>query len=354
MYLLDRIYLKLAEHVKHSTVHGIVFGFLSSGRRSVFFDSLFNSHWCSNCKSAWVSQKCLHGLSLFEGDVGDCGQSHAILHTINNGVRYRGNGWVTNLQGEGSDVPNTDQDMSLEILIRDVQDSRIENGTRIIDLVNNQTVCEGRDTQHVQEGCLGHTDLVSSSNQIHVVGDFNCTLCNLGRDVQSLEERGFFGTQSSILGGHHDIQRSKGTSLGGGLDLVSHKHVPDADQILLGEDETNVALDVVHQALQLGVVGQVSSDSLAHHGVLAHEYDSMTSKGHTDLLHLLGSDIVGFDQKALGIFVQELNDLGKVTGFPSTLVLPYHLEFVYKGIFLRIRGKNVCAVHKLINGKGPC
>ena len=43
---------------------------------------------------------------------------------------------------------------------------------------------------------------------------------------------------------------------------------------------------------------QVSTDSLAHHGVLAHEYDGMTPEGHTDLLHLFGSDIVSFDLKA--------------------------------------------------------
>jgi len=77
----------------------------------------------------------------------------------------------------------------------------------------------------------------------------------------------------------------------------------------------------------------------------------MTSKGHTDLLHLLGSDIVGFDQKALGIFVQKLNDFLKVIGFPGALVLPYHLEFGNKGIFLRIRSKSMFAVYKVINGK---
>ena len=142
------------------------------------------------------------------------------------------------------------------------------------------------------------TYLISSSNQIHVVGDFNCSLSNFGRDVQSLEERGLFGTQSSVLSGNLYVQWSKGTSFGGGLDLVGQKHVPNADQILLGEDETNVSPDVVHQGLQLGVVGQVTANGLAHHGVLAHEYDGMTPEGHTDLLHLLGSDIVSFDLKA--------------------------------------------------------
>merc|ERR1711997_1131463 len=315
MYLLDRIYLKLAEHVKHSSVHGIVFGFLSSGGRSVFFDGFFNSHWCSNCKSTWVSQKCFHGLGLFEGDVGDCGQSHAVLHTINNGVRYRGNGWVSNLQGEGSDVPNTDQDMSLEILICDVQDSRIENGTRIVDLVDNQTVCEGRDTQHVQEGCLGHTDLVSSSNQIHVVGDFNCTLGNLGGNVQSLEERGLFGTQASILGGNLYVQRGKSTSLSGGLDFVGQEHVSDGDQIFFGEDKTNISFNVVHQALQFGVLRQVTSDGFAHHGVFTHEDDGMSSEGHRICCICLDPTLSASTKKHLGYSSKSCSSLAKYSTF---------------------------------------
>ena len=47
----------------------------------------------------------------------------------------------------------------------------------------------------------------------------------------------------------------------------------------------------------------------------------------------------GTYQETLGIFIQKLDDLGKVIGFPGALVLPYHLEFVYKGFFLRIKSQ---------------
>ena len=138
---------------------------------------------------------------------------------------------------------------------------------------------------------------IASLDQGNIVGDFNGTLGNFGGDVQGLEERGLFGTKTSILGRHFDIKGSKGTSLGRGFDPVSHNHVPDGNKVFLGENKPYVSLDAVHQAFQFGVLGQVTADGLAHHGVLAHENNSMTSQRDTNLLHLLGTDIVSLDLK---------------------------------------------------------
>ena len=129
------------------------------------------------------------------------------------------------------------------------------------------------------------------------LNDFDGSLGNLGRDVQSLEEGGLLGTQPGVLGWHDDVKGSQCSGTGRGSNLVSQEHVPDGDQLLLGENESNVSLDVVEKLLELGVVGQVSADGLAHHGVLAHEDDGMAAERHADLLHLLGSDIVGVDLK---------------------------------------------------------
>merc|ERR1712004_830436 len=68
--------------------------------------------------------------------------------------------------------------------------------------------------------------------------------------------------------------------------------------------------------LQIGVVNHMTTDGFAHHGVLSHENDGLTTEGNTDLLHLLGSDIVSIDQETLGVFVQKLFKLGKIFDFP--------------------------------------
>ena len=53
----------------------------------------------------------------------------------------------------------------------------------------------------------------------------------------------------------------------------------------------------------------MTSDGLADHGVLAHENDGESSQGTTDLLQLLGSDIVCADNEALRILIEKLLDI---------------------------------------------
>ena len=72
----------------------------------------------------------------------------------------------------------------------------------------------------------------------------------------------------------------------------------------------------------------MASQGLPHHGVLAHEDGGPSPEGHPDLLHLLGPDIVGVDDEALRVLVEQLNQFEEVICLPSRLVLPHHLELV--------------------------
>merc|ERR1719278_379708 len=138
------------------------------------------------------------------------------------------------------------------------------------------------------------------------------TPCNLSCDSQSLEEAGLLRSHTGVLGGHHDVNGSKGTGLGGSLHLVGQEKVAHVEELHLGEDKANVLLDVGHQTLQVWVGLQMATDSLPHHGVLAHKDDSLTPQGNTDLLHLLGADIVSAHDEALGVLIEEGGELGEV------------------------------------------
>lgn len=50
---------------------------------------------------------------------------------------------------------------------------------------------------------------------------------------------------------------------------------------------------------------QMSTDGLAHHGVLAHEHMSHATQTHADLLHLLGAHVVGSHDEAFWIIIQQ-------------------------------------------------
>jgi hypothetical protein len=65
--------------------------------------------------------------------------------------------------------------------------------------------------------------------------------------------------------------------------------------------------------LKSRVVLQMSTDGLAHHGVLAHEHMGRSTQTHADLLHLLGAHVVGSHNEAFWIIIQKrlkANNLG--------------------------------------------
>ena len=94
------------------------------------------------------------------------------------------------------------------------------------------------------------------------------------------------------------------------------------------------------QTLEIGVALEVTPDRLPHHRVLAHQHDGLSPQGDPDLLHLLGADIVGAHDEALGVpgghseasqslkihlLIEQVGQLGEVVGLPGLLVLPDHL-----------------------------
>ena len=55
-------------------------------------------------------------------------------------------------------------------------------------LGDDQSIAEGADLQHVQEGCLGHTDPVAGLDDVDILDDLDSSLGNLGGDGQSLRK----------------------------------------------------------------------------------------------------------------------------------------------------------------------
>merc|ERR1719251_157078 len=281
---------------------------------------------------AGVSQELLEHLSLLEGDLGDGGDGQEVLHTVGNAVRSRSHCRISNGETHGSDIGNSGHELVLNVLVSDVQDGRIEHGSLVVHLLDDQTIAEGEGLQETEEGGLGGADLVTSADDRDVIDNLNCTLGNLGGDLQSLEEAGLLRTHAGVLGGDGDIHRGNSSSLGGGGLLVGQKEIPDGGQLLVGEDEADVHLDVGKQLLKFGVLLQLAPDDLPHHGVLAHEDHGLASQGNPDLLHLLGADIVSTHDEAPRVLFQELGELGEVVSFPGRLVLPNHLDVLRKSL----------------------
>merc|ERR1740116_475484 len=296
-------------------------GLSCSGSRSSSSGS-----WSSCGKGAGVGQESLDGLSLLEGDLGGRGNGQQVLHAVDDAVRHRCHVGIVDGQGQSSNVSHTRGELGKQVSVGDVQDFRVKHTAAVVHLGDDQTVAEGADLEHVQEGSLGHADPIAGPDDVHVLDNLNGSLGNLSWDSQSLEEAGLLRTHTTVLGGHHDVNGGESASLGRGLHLVGEEQVAHVQQLHLGEHEANVLLDVRHQTLQVWVGLQMATDGLPHHGVLAHEDHSLTPQGNTDLLHLLGADIVSAHDEALGVLIEEGGEFGEVVGLPGSLVLPNHLE----------------------------
>jgi len=145
-------------------------------------------------------------------------------------------------------------------------------------------------------------------------------------DVKSLEERGLLGTHTGVLLGYDDGQRGDGTSTSRGFHLIIGDSSTDVVEVTLGEDETDVAFEARQQLLETGVVLDVTTDGLSHHGVLTEQQSGVTEHSQvvTDALHLLATDIVSVDDETLVIFIQILNKFEEVGGLPGCFVYLDH------------------------------
>ena len=224
----------------------------------------------------------------------------------------RGDGGDADRERDGGDGLDTAGEAVDEGLLLDVEDGRGEDGAVVVDLDDLHTVGERRDVEHVQQGSLGSSDLVADSDDLNVVDNLDRSSGNLGGDTEGLEERGLSGLHTGVSGRDVDVNGGDGTSLGRGGDDVGDDDLSDVLEVTRGEDESDVALDVGEQLLELGEVGHDGSESSSDHRVLSHEDDTLASERLSDLVDLLGRDVVDVAEEDRGVLLDQSSQLGEV------------------------------------------
>ena len=67
--------------------------------------------------------------------------------------------WVADSKWNSGDILNSRKESSSDVVISDVENSRRENGTRIVNVKNIKTVGKGRNLQHIQKSSSWLRDL---------------------------------------------------------------------------------------------------------------------------------------------------------------------------------------------------
>ena len=248
-------------------------------------------------RSCIKSEKDAYLLGALESVLSSKSDSNEVLVRVDEGVHDGDDGGVVEREGEGGDGGDTGRETVEELLVRDVKDIGGEDVALVKDLNDSHTVGERRDVQHVKQGSLRRANTGTRSDDLDIGHDFNGTTSDLGQDTEGLEEGRLAGLHASVAGGDSDILGRKSTSTSRRSDLVRSDDVADFLKVARGEDETNVALDVREETLELRVLSEDGTESTADHGVLAHDDDTLATESDTDLVHLVGTDVVDIDDE---------------------------------------------------------
>ena len=245
----------------------------------------------------------------FELVLGCQRDGNEVLVGVDERVRDAGDGGVVEGEREAGNLLNTQHKSVNQDVLLNVQDFRSESLSSVENLNNAHTVGERRDVQHVQQHGFGRSDTGTSVDDLDVRDNLNRTTSNLGGDSKRLEEGRLTGLHSRVSGRDNNIGWGETTGTSRGGDSVCENSSADILEVTRREHEANVALDKRHQPLKLGLLGQHHSERSSDHGVLAHQHRCLSSQRGTDLVHLLGSDIVDVDDKDGGVGVEELVEL---------------------------------------------
>lgn len=207
-------------------------------------------------------------------------------------MRNSGNSGVVDSHGDGSNVLDTGHQVFDQGRVFDVQNFGREQSTVIVDLSDGHTVGEGGDVQHVQKSSFGGTDFLTDFNQVDIRSNFDSTTSNLGGDTESLEERGLSGFHTSVTTGDEDITRGHSTGFSRSLNTVSNDLVTNGFHVTIGKDESNVSFNSGQEFFQIRVIFTQSTQDFTDHGVFTHQDDGFSTERLTNLVHLVGTDIV--------------------------------------------------------------
>lgn len=221
------------------------------------------SDWGGDSESLWVGDALLELLNLGPAVLSGDGNGKNVLVGVDNRVHDGWESWEVDGKGDGGDGGDRAGEGLKELLLTDVENGWWEAVAVVVDLSNAHSVGERRDVEHVQKGGLRGTDFGAGLDELELSGNFNGTTGNLGWDTKGLEERGLSWLHSGVTGWDEDIIWGDGTSTGWSSDLVGENLLTDGLQVTVGENETNVALDVGEEALVLWSIGDKTLDGTA-------------------------------------------------------------------------------------------
>ena len=215
--------------------------------------------------------------------------------------------WDASTESETSEVLEAFVPLVLHNLVVDFQDRRVEDLTIIINNVDLNSVEERNDVELLEKGSLVGSDDLALLDELNLAGDFDLVLVDLGVDLEGREEGGRFWAEVGKHWLDGDVSWGDHAWLSGGFALAVSEGLHDWLEVAVGEDETDVQLDVFDELLDLFILLFVKET--VDDGFLTKAQFGLATKNTTDLGKLVGSDVVDVNDQDLGVVLEQSLEL---------------------------------------------
>ena len=183
-------------------------------------------------------------LDLSLGGDGD----HA-AHSISERMGERRHRGETSLEGDGTNAADSRKELGLEVILGNVENGGVEQGSIVVDGEEHETVREGLEVELLEKRGLGAANLFALFDELEVRDDLDLSAGNLGGHIKSLEPGRLAGVAAGGSSGDDDGALGNDACLRGGGDTVFVNNVAHVVEASIGEDEAGVAPHVGKERL---------------------------------------------------------------------------------------------------------
>jgi len=142
----------------------------------------------------------------------------------------------------------------------------------VVDVLDCQTVRERLDGEFAQENGLRVADTLARLEQVNLAQNLDVALGDLGLNVERLQERSLRRFELRHASRNEDVDRRVRARFGRRRNALRLEHVENLLHLSLAQHQTDRALDVRQEILELLVGTGVVTNRLTNHGVLAHQH----------------------------------------------------------------------------------
>mmetsp|Transcript_1750 Transcript_1750/g.2449 ORF Transcript_1750/g.2449 Transcript_1750/m.2449 type:complete len:228 (-) Transcript_1750:184-867(-) len=218
---------------------------------------------------------------------------------------------VVGLQRDGGDITKAVLECFCDVICTDVEQRGIVDSVLFINPQNLETVFERTDVQFLEQGGFRSTNAFTLVDQLEIGFDFNLTTINHGRNVECLEERRLSWVHTSWSLWNKHVTWCTGSCFGSSTNQVVGDLILERHEVSVGKDKADVLANVVDQLIPASLLldrittqikGFWITQAAANHGVLAHQNGSFTAEITTNILKVLGTNIISADQEHFAVF----------------------------------------------------